>query len=76
MRFTLTMWDVKTIYEFYSFFVCRFYLNYVGCKGLIHLRIHNHLFRFTLTMWDVKSKFTFTFECFEECFTLTMWDVK
>ena len=39
LRFTLTMWDVKSDDIYISFDFQRFYLNYVGCKGIIRIQI-------------------------------------
>ncbi len=57
-------------------FAQSFYLNYVGCKVLIHIIPHKKQKSFTLTMWDVKSLNHDFLGVGEWGFTLTMWDVK
>jgi len=70
------MWDVKLVDEDKAEAKAKFYLNYVGCKGLYFIRRCRKMASFTLTMWDVKTFQTSSYPSKSLCFTLTMWDVK
>ena len=64
------MWDVKSISGvLLASTGKKFYLNYVGCKGVYPSGVTPPKSCFTLTMWDVKF-FYFVIICFINWFYL------